>query len=76
MVSNHEMAKRYEAKSRLIGKDILDYRLLEDDRVELIEVLDKEDTGKIVIPSFITDLNKYDKGNFLFKGCKYSEIYI
>ena len=73
MISNHEMARRYKEKSKLIGKDILDYRLLEDDRVKLIEVLDKEDTGRLVIPSFITEIFNE---NHVLEGCKYREVYI
>ena len=73
MVSNHELAKRYKEKSKLIGKDILDIRLIENDRVILDEVMDKEDNGRLVIPSFITDINK--DGSLLY-GCKYEEIYI
>ena len=72
-MSNHEMAKRYREKSKLIGKDILDIKLLENDRVELVEVLDKEDTGRLVIPSFITDINKYGS---VLRNCRYEEIYV
>ena len=72
MLSNHEMAKRYKEKSKLIGKDILDIKLLENDRVELVEVLDKEDTGRLVIPSFITDISDY----IPLYDCKYTEVYI
>lgn len=71
-LSNHELAKRYEEKSRLLGKQVLDLNYMSDDRVELVEVLDKEDRGRIVIPRFITDIDKAG----VFYGCEYSDIYI
>ena len=77
MVSNHELAKRYKEKSKLIGKDILEIQYKNFDRVLLVDVLDKEDDGRLVIPRFITDirLNNYKDGGVL-GGCRYSEIYI
>ena len=77
-MNNHEMARRYKEKSKLIGKDILDYRLLEDDRVKLVGVKDKDDTGRLVIPSFITD---FSTGNEVgmqppLYECRYSEVYV
>ena len=74
-MSNHEMAKRYINKQRLIGREILDLRLLENDKVELVGVKDKDDTGRLVVPSFVTDIKMY-LANGVFKGCRYSEIYI
>lgn len=55
-VSNHDLAKIYDKKQRLLGKPLLKFELLEDDRVLLIDVLDKISTSKITIPSFITDV--------------------
>ena len=79
-LSNHEMAKRYKEKSKLIGKDILLLRLLPEDRVELVEVLDKEDSGKLVIPSFITDIHVYCDYMGIelnaLQGCRFEEVYI
>ena len=69
--SNHELAKKYESKSGLIGSSRFKLRYLEDDKVILMDVLDKDDTGLLVIPSFITDIS-YGA----LKGCKYREIYI
>ena len=84
-LSNHEMAKRYDSKQKLLGKRVLDFVLLSDDRVMLRGVLDKEDTGRLVIPSFITEIKElgvtswvYDstKNEAVMGGCKYSEVYI
>ena len=76
-LSNHELANRYEAKQRLIGKRLLDFELMDNDRVVLKAVLDKEDTGRLVIPSFITDIKKQSYENKgVLAGCKYSDIYI
>ena len=87
--SNHDLAKRYEDKQRLMGKRVLDFELIEDDRVMLKRVLDKEDTGRLVIPRFITDIWDLDDyvdtenngdfgvyGRYLLEGCKYSEVYV
>lgn len=77
--TNHEMVKAYEAKLRLIGaKPEILYELGSSDRVALRGVLDKESTGRITIPSFITNIgsdNFYNTAN-IFYGCNYSEIYI
>lgn len=76
--SNHELAKRYIEKSKLIGKDIMKLRLIDDDRVVLDEVMDKVDSGRLIIPGFITDIKGmkrwYIKGPL--DGCNYSEVYI
>ena len=80
--SNHALAMAYERKLELLGaKKVLEYKLIENDRVMLMSVNDKEDTGRLVIPSFITELNKCDSDgfvgvDFLLKGCKYSEVYV
>ena len=74
-MSNHELAKRYIDKQRLIGREILDLRLLENDKVELVGVKDKDDTGRLVVPSFVTNIKMY-LANGVFKGYRYSEIYI
>ena len=76
-MSNHEMAERYKKKSKLMGKDVLEIKLVENDGVELIDVLDKEDTGRVVIPSFITKIG-YRKNSIKapLLGCKYTEVYI
>ena len=69
------MAKRYMDKQMLIGREVLELRLLDNDKVELIEVLDKEDIGRLVIPSFITGMRGY-LGYGVLKGCRYREVYI
>ena len=71
-ISNAELAKRYKEKSRLLGKDILDVCILSDDAVMLMDVKDKVDTGRLVVPNFITDINN----NGPLKSCKYTEIYV
>ena len=80
VLNNHELAKRYKEKSKLIGKDILKLKLLSRNRVELVEVLDKEDTGRLVIPSFITDIHWHMDNGILIDNalmdCKFSEVYV
>ena len=80
-ISNHDLANRYEAKQRLIGKRILDFELMDNDRVVLKSVLDTENTGRLVIPRFITDININLKNNEDIRysalcGCRYSEVYV
>ena len=80
-LSNHELANRYEAKQRLIGKRLLDFELMDNDRVVLKAVLDTENTGRLVIPRFITDININLKNNEDIRysalcGCRYSEVYV
>ena len=79
-LSNRDMAKIYDKKQRLVG-ELLRYELLEDDRVLLIDVLDKENSGRLVIPRFITDIRYrelpfYGENGYALKGCKYREVYI
>lgn len=87
-LSNHERAKMYKEKSRLIGRDILEIELLDGDRVKLIDVKDKDSSGSIEIPSFITEYYSGDiivedtKGRIVnkkescFSLCKFREIFI
>ena len=47
----------------------------------LIDVLDKENSGRLVIPRFITDIRYrelpfYGENGSALKGCKYREVYI
>lgn len=80
--SNHQLAKEYELKTKLIGQSNLVYELIDDDRVVLIRIEDKKSTGKIVIPSFITDFKNsqwFGSGIFRigpFSYCRYSHIII
>ena len=71
-LSNHDMAKIYDKKQRLVG-ELLRYELLDDARVLLIDVLDKENSGRLVIPSFITDIRYrespfYDESGSALRG--------
>ena len=76
-MSNHELAKRYKEKSKLIGRDILEIEYLEDDRVRLVDVKDKENSGKLVIPSFITEIGLI-RGVKVgpLKDCMYTDVYV
>ena len=71
--SNHQLAKEYQMKADLLGNDRLKFRLLDGDRVELYRVNGGEDTGRLVIPSFITGVGYFE---YPLSKCKYSEIYI
>ena len=53
--TNHELARRYAEKQMIVGER-LRFKLLDNDRVTLTDVLDKSNTGRIEIPSFITDI--------------------
>lgn len=79
-LSNHELAIRYDKKSKLINKGKIKYRLLENDGVELLYILDEDTSGIIVIPPFITSIGyrntKYGKIKAPLLGCNYSEVYI
>ena len=78
-----DLANRYEAKQELTGK-LLKFKQLDEDKFELIEVLDKESTGIIVIPSFITSIGAQENGSNLdqyksnspFRMCRFTEIFI
>ena len=69
--SNKELAEGYINKQRLLGKDILKFDILNDDKVRLVKVKDIESDGRLVIPSFVTSI---EQGCLI--GSKYSEIYI
>ena len=69
MLSNHEQAHRYDLKSTALGCKNFKFTYLSSDNVELSEVLNKRSTGRIVIPSFITNF-----GVCPFEGCNYTEI--
>ena len=53
--SNHQLAQEYDLKSKLLGENNLEYKLINNDRVVLLDIKDKKSTGKLVIPPFITD---------------------
>ena len=76
---NHKKAQIYMQKQKLLGKELLKFRLLDDDKVQLEEVLDKDSTGKLIIPSFVTGIyTKFYTGGIdtALDGCKFTEIYI
>ena len=69
MKSNHELAERYNKKCELLGLRSIKYKLLKDDRVELVSVDNRMD--RLDIPSFITDIKAG-----VFKGKNYRYIKI
>lgn len=76
-MSNHEEAIKYMNKSKILGKEILKLKLLDNDDVLLVEVMDKDYTGKVVIPSFITQVINYAEECYKpFAGCMVEEIYL
>lgn len=70
-MSNHEEAERYMMKAKLIGNNTLKLKIKSDDEVELVQVLDTESTGRIVVPRFIT---KIASGAFI--DCLFEDVYI
>lgn len=75
-MTNHELAHRYEAKSKILGKGEFKLRYLDEDKVELMEVLDKESTGRLIIPSFISGCKNYNVADCPLYGCSYNEVYV
>lgn len=82
--SNQELAEQYKKKCSLLGIEfnlVLEY--LDGDRVRLLGVKNKRDTGRLVIPSFVTDFipikvsrnaERVIHGALL--GCKFTEVYV
>lgn len=70
-MTNHEACDIYLRKSKLLDKGAMELAKLSDDRVKLIDIVDKEDSGRIIIPSFVTDI-----GIAAFGGCRLSEVVI
>ena len=79
-MTNHELAKRYKEKELLLGKEVLKIILLDNDNVMLDDVIDKESTGRIVIPGFITCMKlkvmPLIGGYGPLDGCNYTEVYV
>lgn len=78
-----QQAMRYKKKMRLLNKEPqFEFRIVDDNTVLLVNVLDKDSTGKIVIPQFITGLDEkkqdqsYDLLEQAFTGCRFTEIEI
>lgn len=69
--TNHDLAEEYELKIRLLGRRGFKLEYLSNDGVMLVDVKDKEDSGRLVIPSFITSI-----GRSALLGCRYTDIYI
>lgn len=81
--SNHQLAKEYDLKSKLLGDNNLEYKLINNDRVVLLNIRDKKSTGKLVIPPFITDFQIHyefiGSMSFVtspFSYCRYTNIII
>lgn len=81
--TNHQMAKEFLNKCKILGKNILAVELLPDDRVKLIKVLDEESTGSFRLPDFITDFGPPSKLEHSgvdyygpFNNCNFSSINI
>ena len=53
-MTNHEQARRFMLKQKVVGREIFKIRFRSNDTVELLEVLDTNNTGKLIIPSFIS----------------------
>ena len=76
-MSNHDMARIYVNKHRLLGvKCNFVLRLEDKDEVVLVDVKDKNDNGRLVIPSFITKIEGVKSGRMPLRFCNYSEIYV
>ena len=74
--TNHELAQDYMTKQKLLGVgDLIKIELLSNDRVKLLEVLDKESTGSFTLPSFITEQD-YSELEGPFRSCRFEEIII
>lgn len=79
-LTNHEQAKRYLLKSSVFGLKTINFSLEPDDKVILLEVLDKESDGIFIIPDFITGFSylgpsRNEPSAFpLFAKCKFREI--
>lgn len=75
-MTNHELAKRYIKKQQLIGCDVLELDLVENDGVLLRKVKDNG-SKSIIIPSFITSYKGTDgKYTKPFEDTYYEDIII
>lgn len=79
-MTNHELARNYELKHKVIGsKQIFELIYTDNDGVEIVNVNDKQSTGKLIIPSFITGIHRtkgYEYRSMCLDGCRFTEIYI
>ena len=59
--SNHEMAKAYEAKAKLLNIPYrLKYKLLPNDNVRLVKIESERGIQEVIIPPFITSYTEVD----------------
>lgn len=70
----HELAKEYSIKSNIFKLCKLNFELIDNDRVLLLEVKDKDSTGIFKMPSFITDIDCGYNEAGLFSQCKFTKI--
>lgn len=57
-MTNHEKARNYVKKSKILGKSVMRFDYMPDDNVRLVGVEDNGETGKLVIPDFVTSIKK------------------
>lgn len=62
-----EEYKNFMAKERLLGKQLFKVNIFDCNNIHLVECCDKEDTGTLVIPSFISRINAE-----ALSGCEYT----
>ena len=78
--SNHDRAINYSNKAKLLGLDIIEYKLLDGDKVLLTGVMESGHSKdkRLVIPGFITDFYDVNKSRYkgVLAGKDYEEIYI
>ena len=78
--SNHDRAINYSNKAKLLGLDIIEYKLLDGDKVLLTGVMESGHSKdkRLVIPGFITDFYDVNKSRYkgVLDGKDYEEIYI
>lgn len=82
-MSNHELARQYFLKLKLLGLEgMISVKLLPDDKVMLISINDTESTGSFTLPSFISEILRVHTldnrwvPKLAFEKCNFSEIYI
>lgn len=82
--SNHALAKQYIETKEASGKLDIKVEFLPNDEVRLVEVLDKNNTGTFVMPTFITEHDSFKDYTFMsdlyvrgpFSGCKFTNAVI
>lgn len=70
-----EAARKYQLRYKILQRDpVLRLNILDDDKVELLQVDDIDQTGQLTIPWFVTDLAV--KTESLMKYCKFTRIVV